>query len=113
MFFTCAIGRFDLGAGRADWAHGSAAVLGVRAEQMRLESGALLEDSSGRGLCTKPMTVESVEALGDRQYVHFVGGTVVATAPSQTVRVGEQPRCSFDPQEIHLFEADEAGARIN
>jgi len=78
--------------------------LGVRPHAVRLgEHGA-------------PATVAAAQWLGDQTHVaaDFAGGAVVTVAHARvTLRPGDPVRLSFDPADLHVFDADSGAALVH
>jgi multiple sugar transport system ATP-binding protein len=95
---------------------GSAAVLGVRAEHVAVNGGGRRDDTAVGQVPAGKMRVETIEPLGDSQNIHLHTSTesplVARVAPTVAVKVGETVSVAFDPQHLHLFTDDEAGARL-
>jgi multiple sugar transport system ATP-binding protein len=107
--FHCGALRVPLPAGR--WRHvaeGTAVVLGVRPDLVRVSA-----DAQAAGLARARL--EAIEQLGDRTDLVMSAGPqriVARTAPHPSLREGDEVSLQFDAAQAHLFQPGETGARI-
>ncbi len=92
---------------------GREVVIGVRAEHLSIDT---LDTESDGDTSSMDMTVQTVEPLGDRQYIHMRTRSedeiVACAGPFVEAKSGQKVRVAFDSFGLHVFEPGELGSCV-
>jgi len=120
LTFDCPTGKFSLPKEisiKNDHFSGKSVVMGIRPESIHLLSNEEKSNESPPSDSTLSATVNTVEPLGDRTYIHFHthdGINLIANAqPFVDISPGQNIRVQLDLSQAHFFSTDQDGQRIH